>query len=810
MSRLFSDVRYACRTLRKSPGFTLVAIITLALSLGANTAIFSFVNAVLLQPLPYPDADRIVRVLEAPPGGGRNGISTLNFLDWQKQNTCFDYLAARTGGGATLTGVQEPVQISGARVSSHYFDIFGVKAALGRTFTDDEDQAGRDRVVVLSNALWQTQFGGQPGIVGRDIQLDGEPHTVVGVLPAGTAFERGGTRLWRPLTFTPANMTRNYHWFGAIAKLKAGVTLNQARAQMDAIGARIAHDYPDSNKGWGVGLDPLADTIVDGDLKQSIYVLFAAVGMVLLIACANLANLSLMRVVAREREIAVRIALGAGRGTLVRQFLTESLVLSLVGGALGGLVGYQAIAAIKTALPGNTLPSESVVGLDGSVLFFAFVLSMLTGVIIGLFPAWQAARPDLTNSLKQGGGSSAGSHGRVRSGLVVAEIALAFMLLTGAGLLIRSLGKLSQVDPGFDATNVLTFRLPVSDKQYPDPAALNAYARTIRDRLRALPGVADVAMTSALPMQGWGYGMPFQIADQQVVDRANRKACFFKMVSASYFHTLSMRLLQGRPLADTDLHGTPPVAVINETMAKRSFAGANPVGKRILVQEIVPGKTQLGEEIPWEVVGVIADEKVGGLDDSGNSPGMYVSTDQSPIYGLSVLLRGATDTALLREAAKNAVHEISADQSLPGMKTLEAIKEDSLVGNRIRATLLGIFAGISLLLAAIGIYGVISYSITQRTREIGVRTALGATRGDILRLVLGQGLRLALLGLVLGVAGAFGLTRVLASMLFGVSQQDPLTMMTAAGGLAVVALLAGLLPARRATKVDPLIALRYE
>ncbi len=810
MHRFYSDVRHACRILRKSPGFTVVALLTLALTLGANTAIFSFVNAVLLQPLPYPHADRIVRVLEAPPGGGRNGISTLNYLDWQRENRCFDYLAAITGDGPALTGVDEPTQLPGARVSPHYFDVFSLKAALGRTFVEGEDQPGHDHVAVLSHTLWQNKFGGDPAIVGRTIQLDGEPHTVIGVLPKGTAFERGGTRIWRPLTFTPANMTRDFHWFWAVARMKDGITLDQARAQMDAVGRRIAHDFPASNKGWTVGVDLFADTLVARELKLSIYVLFAAVGMVLLIACANLANLSLMRVVSREREIAIRIAIGAGRWALIRQFLTESLILSLAGAVLGLLVGQQTIAAITAALPSWVLPAEAHVGLDGPVLLFSFGLAALTAVIIGLFPGLHAARPNLTNSLKQGGSSSAGSHGRLRSTLVVAEIALAFVLLTGAGLLIRSLNNLSRVDPGVDVQNVLTCWLPIPEQRYPESAAVIQYKHAIREKLRALPGVTDVAFTSALPMQGWGYGMPFQIADEQIVDRANRSACFFKMVSASYFSTLHMRLVRGRLLAESDQHGAPPVTVVNETMVKRYFKGANPIGKRLLVQEIVPGKTQLGTEVPWEIVGVVADEKVGGMNDSGNSPGMYVTTDQSPTYGAAVLVRSATDTALLREPLKQAIHSLNPSQTVSAMKTLAAIHEETMVGDRIRATLLGAFAGVSLLLATLGIYGVISYSISQRTREIGVRTALGATRGDILRLVLGQGLKLALIGLLVGVIGAFGVTRVLASMLFGVGQQDPITLTTVAVALAGVAVVAALLPARRATKVDPLVALRCE
>ena len=811
MRSFISDIRYAGRTLRKSPGFTVVAVATLALSLGANTAIFSFVSAVLLKPLPYAEPQRIVRVLEAPPGGGRNGISTLNFLDWQKQNSCFDFMAARTGGSITMTGIDEPVQIPGESVSAHFFDIFGIHAALGRTFAEGEDQAGKDHVVVLSNALWQSQFGGDPKIIGRSIQLDGEAHTVIGVLPKGTPFERNWPRIWRPLTFKPDNMTRNFHWFGAFARLKQGVTAEQARAQMDAIGKRIANDFPDSNKDWSVAVDLLSEYMVDHQLSQSLYLLLIAVGMVLLIACANLANLSLMRIVGREREIAIRLALGAGRWTLVRQFLTESLVLALVGGALGLLVGQLAMTGLKTIIPSYALPSEADVSLDGRVLLFSFLLTLLTGVIIGLFPALQAARSSLTNSLKQGGvGSSAGSHARVRSTLVVAEVALAFVLLTSAGLLIRSLGKMSQVDPGFDSTNVLTFSLPISSQRFPDLGGLNAYLSQIDARLHALPGVTDVALTSVLPMRGWGYGMPFQIADQKTVDRSNRQACFFKMVSPSYFHTLSMRLRQGRLLADTDRHGAPAVTVINETMAKKSWPGVNPIGKRILVQEIVPGKTQLGEEIGWEVVGVVADEKVGGLDDTYEPLGMYVSDTQSPVYYQSVMLRSSINTALLRESAKKAIHEFSPDQALPDMNTLDNIKNESMGNNRFRALLLGAFAGLSLLLSAIGIYGVISYSVTQRTKEIGIRAALGASRGDVMRLILRHGMGLSILGLVIGTAGSFGVTQLLASLLFGVVGRDPLTLAAVAVGLGLVALFACFIPARRATKVDPLIALRCE
>ena len=799
------------RTLRKSPGFATVAVLTLAIGISANTAIFSFVNGVLLKPLPYGEPERIVRVLEKPPGGGRNGISTLNYLDWQKDNTVFEYMAAQTGGSVTLTGLGDPVQLRGARVSPHYFDIFGIQPSLGRTFAGDEDQVGKEHVAVLSHALWDSTFGADPRVVGRSIILDGIPHIVIGVLPAGGAFDRAFAQIWRPLAFEPANMTRNFHWFGAFAKLKRGVTLKQATAQMDAIGARIAKDYPDSNKGWGVTIDLFADTVVGRQLRQSLYVLLSAVGMVLLIGCANLANLTLARGSAREREVAIRASIGAGRWRLMRQFLTENVLLSICGGVLGLALGLALKAGLIAALPPFSLPREADLALDTRVLLFTLLLAVFTGVIFGLAPALQATRPNLAGCMKEGGrGSSSGSGHKVRGALVVTEVALAFVLLTGAGLLIRSFFQMQQVDTGFDSTNVLTAELPIPDKRFPDPAGLNAYLREVVTSVQSIPGVRDVALTSALPMQGWGYGMPFQRADKPMVDRANRRACFFKMVSPSYFRTLGLRLRKGRTLGDQDAKGTPAVAVINETMVRLYFKGEEPLGKRILVQEIVPGKTQLGPEIPWEIVGVIADEKVDNLGGKGDNPGMYVSNQQSPVFFQALVVRAAMDPSGLKQALGKAVHEVNKDQTLNEIKTLEQIKAESTASNRLQSMLLTVFAAIAVLLAAIGIYGVISYSVEQRMHEIGIRAALGASKGNLLGLVLRSGMLLAGIGLVLGFGGALGLTRLLSNLLFGIGERDPLTIGEVAVLLTGVALLACYIPARRATKVDPMVALRYE
>jgi putative ABC transport system permease protein len=808
---LLQDLRFGFRTLRKSPGFATVAILTLSIGIGANTAIFSFVNGVLLKPLPYGEPDRIVRVLEKPPGGGRNGISTLNFLDWQRNNTVFEYMAAQTGGSVTLTGVAEPIQLRGSRVSSHYFDIFGIKATLGRTFVPEEDQLGKHRVAVLSHALWSTQFGADPNVIGRSITLDGYPHTVIGVLPANGAFDRAFSQIWRPLAFEPENMTRNFHWFGAFAKLKPGVTLKQATAQMDAIGTRIAQDFPDSNKGWGVGLDPFAETVVGTQLRQSLYVLLSAVGMVLLIGCANLANLTLARGTGREREVAIRASIGAGRWRLVRQFLTENVLLSIAGGVLGLGLGFALKAGLELLLPPFSLPREADVAIDTRVLLFTLALAIVTGLVFGLAPALQATRPNLAGCMKEGGrGASAGGRHRVRSALVITEVALAFVLLTGAGLLIRSFFQMQQVDTGFDSTNVLTAGLPIPDKKFPDPQQLGAYLRQVVDRVEALPGVRDVALTSALPMQGWGYGMPFQRADKPIVDRANRRACFFKMVSPSYFRALGMTLRKGRPIGEHDAKGGPPVTVINETMLRLYYKDEDPIGKRILVQEIVPGKTQLGPEIAWEIVGVVADEKVTNIDNRGDNPGMYVSNAQSPVFFQALIVRAAMNPEALKRSLSTAIHQIDKDQTITDVKTLEQIKAESVASNRLRSMLLTVFASIAILLAAIGIYGVISYSVEQRTHEMGIRAALGASKGDLLRLILRSGMLMTGIGLLLGLAGAFGLTRLLANLLFGVGERDPMTIGVVAVLLACVALLACYLPARRATKVDPMVALRYE
>ncbi len=805
-------MNYALRTLRRSPGFTVIALLTLALGIGANTAIFSFVNGVLLKPLPYRDPHRITMVWEKPPGFDRNGISTLNFLDWKNQNTVFEHLAAiNYGGNMTLTGSGKPEELPGVRVSASYFDIFGIPAALGRTFAPDEDQLGKDQVVVLSHKLWESHFGADPAIIGRKLTLSGTPRTVIGVMPANGPFGRDWMDLWTPLAFSPKDMTRDYHWLLSFGRLKPGVTVATAQAEMDAIGARIAQAYPESNKGWGVKIDRLEDQVVGQDLRRSLLVLLAAVGAVLLIGCANLANLTLARGAAREREIAVRASLGAGTWRLIRQLLTENLIVAGAGGALGLALGYGMIRGLMRMAPAFSLPSEADVTIDTNILLFTLGISLLTALLFGLAPAIHAARVDPASAMKEGGRSSTPGSGRarLRSALIVSEVALAFVLLAGAGLLIGSFFRMLRVNTGFSSENVITARLPIARERLPRPEQLIEYLRTLDGGLRSTPGVRDVAFSNVLPMRGWGDGMPFQVAEHAFVDRANRTAAFYKRVTGSYFRTLGIGLKRGRAFDNHDSAGGAPVMVINEEMAARYFKGEDPIGKRILVQKILYGQPGLGEEIPWEVVGIVGNEQTGSLSDRV-SPGMYVTFEQSPTNDVSMVLRGALDPRTLTSAIQAAIHAVDKDQAVADLQMLDQIKSGSVASGRMQAILLSVFAALALLLAAIGIYGVIGYTVTQQTHELGIRAALGASRGSLLQMVLRRGMRLTGIGLGIGFVGALILTRLLNSLLFGISPRDPVTLLATGVVLTAVAALACYIPARRAATVDPLIALRYE
>ena len=809
ISSVLHDLRYAIRQLRNSQGFSAVAIATIALAIAANTAMFSFVNGLLLRPLPYPESDRIVRVLERLPTGGVNSISTLNYLDWTSQNEVFEYMAAEVSWRATLTGAGEPVSLRGARLSARYFDIFGVKPALGRTFLPGEDQIGNDHVVLLSHALWENRFGSDPALVGRDILLNGEAYRVIGVLQKGP-FDRTAARIWIPLAFQPSSMTRDFRWLGASAKLKTGVTLEQAQAAMNVIARRLANAYPDSNASRGVAVDRLSDVLISPGLHTAITVLFAATVCVLLIGCANLANLLLARSLSREREMAVRAAMGANRWHLLSQLLIENIVIALCGGVVGLGVGYAMLKWIQALIPASTLPPAMDVRMDTSVVLFTLTIAVVTGLLFGLAPAAHTTNPSLVGALKEGRhGTRAAGQRHLRSGLVVAEIALAFVLLVASGLLMRSFFKLLDIDPGFDATNVLTAGLPIAQEEHPDPVELNAYLVSITEAVKTVPGVHQTAMTSALPLQGWGYGVPYSVAGHEIPDRADRRRAFFKIVSPSYFDTLRIKVLSGRVLTDTDRPGAPAVALINETLAETEFPGQNPIGHRIVVPEIVPGTTGFGREILWEIVGVIAGERITGLGDPIGA-GIYVSYQQSPTYAVNLIVRAGTPPMSLQRAIRSAVDRVNGDQALSDVLTLEQIVDQSMFGNRVVNTLLTAFASIALLLAAVGIYGVIAYTAAQRTHEMGIRAALGASTASLRSLIFWRGMRLTLIGLAIGLAATIPATDVLSTMLYGVGTHDPLTLSVVAVVLLGVAGLACFLPAWRVTKADPIEALRYQ
>jgi predicted permease len=809
LETLRQDLRYGARMLRKNPGFTLVTVTTLALGLGANAAIFSLVNAVLLKPLPYPDPERIVSVREKRPDGGRNPISTLNFLDWERQNRSFQFISAFTGGTVTLTGSGSPEQLIVHRVSASYFKVLGVEATLGRTFAASENEVGHDLVVVLSNRIWQSRFGGDPKVIGRKIMLDAKSYTIIGVLPANNTFDRTPAVMWLPLAFTPANMTRNYHWLFAIARLEPGVTLKQAREQMDTIGARIAALYPDSKKGWGVTVDPYIDEVVQPELRRYLWVLLAAVGAVLLIGCANVANLTLARGTDREHEIAIRSALGARRLRLIRQLLTENIFLGILGGVAGLALGNALMHGMNLWLPPGMLPPEANVRMDYGVLLFTMVTGILTGILFGLAPALSGTRPDLARSLKESGRTTAGlTPHRMRTALVVAEVALSFVLLVAASLLIRSFNRLASLNPGVDTTHVLAMHLPTPLTEFTNSAILTNYLREVTQKVRSVPGVRDVAITDAPPMKGFANGAPFLIEGRDYLPYPQRPISGFKVIGPSYFDTVGMRLLKGRSLDESDVADTVPVTVINETMAKTHFKGEDPIGKRILIRQLVFGKAARGPEIPWQVVGVVKDEKVFSLD--RDIPVVYVTFYQSPGFANSLVVRAAMNPLLLSGSIEQAIWKVNKNQAVANIETLEEIKSQSVAPARLRTALLAIFAGIALLLAAVGIYGVVSYSVAQRVREMAIRLALGASPGDLLKLVIGKTMLIVLVGLALGGGAALALTRVLASLLYDTSPTDRVTWVVAGALLAAVALLACYFPARRVTKVDPLTILRFE
>jgi predicted permease len=826
MDGLVQDVKYAIRSLRKNPGVTATVLLTLALGIGANTAIFSVIDAVILRPLPYPHADRLVIMWEKRPDGQPNSMTPLNYLDYASQSTVFEHIAATTNccGVVTLTDAPTPVLLGPQHVSASYFDILGIKPALGRTFLPGEDTPGRDHVVVLSYKTWASRFASDPAVIGSSIHLDGESYTVVGVMPQDSAFDRMLPSIWVPLTFTPANTSRNSHWLisytgGAVGRLKAGVSIEQARAELNGIAARLSAAYPDTNKDWGVIVDPYATEIVGGDLKRSLTLLLGGVGAVLLIGCVNLANLMLARGLARQQELGVRMALGASRTRLIRQALTESTLLSAAGGALGLLLGtvatgafFKAIKALPVSpdITSRPVPAEAMTAMDVRVLLFSLGLSLACMAIFAALPAAQMIRGAYIPMLGAGyRASSAPAHRRLRRTLVAAEVALACVLLTCAGLLFRSFSNMQGADFGFDASNVVTAVMPIRNHRFSNADEFRAFIQGVRERLERLPGIRDVAIANSRPTQGSGSGTFVQVVGRPSQPRAERTVVGVQIVSPSYFDTIRLHVLRGRALSDRDRADTRRVAVINETMARMLFGNEDPLRYTITIDDSPFDDITTKSEFACDVVGVVADERVSPFGDKRPHPLLYVSLDQKPSDSADILiLRTESEAGAIEQMLRKAVAEIDPGQALTNVVTVATLKAELTASDRFRSALLGAFALTALLLAGLGIYGVTAYTVRQRAHELSIRAALGASPFDLVQLVVGDGMWLIGAGLTAGLAGGLGAARLLGGFLFGVGPADARTLIVTVGILAGVAFLALTVPARRASRVNPIDVLR--
>ena len=798
---MFSDLRYAFRQLVKNPGFAGVAILTLALGIGACTAIFSVINGVLLRPLDYPAPDRIVVIRETNlPQFPEFSVSPPNYLDWAKQTKSWQYLAAYSGAQVNLTGEGEPQRLVAVKATAHYFDVYQIKPILGRTFVPEEDAPGRDHVVVLSHPFWQRVFGGEANVVGRSIQLSGEPYTVIGVAPPHFG-EASKVDIWAPMGFKPdetAADARGGHYLNVIGRLRPSVNITSARAELELLAAQLARQYPDSNLGWGVTMSPILDYSVR-DVRPILYTLLGAVGCVLLIACANIANLLLARATARHRELSIRTALGASRARLVRQLLTESVLLGLAGGAAGMLLAHWGLDLLLALAP-STLPRTGDIHLDASVLIFSLALSVLTGVIFGIAPALLAAHSDVQEGLKQGARGSTDARGRLRGALVVLEVAFALVLLGGAGLLARSFMRLTHVDPGFVPEHATVLRLALPEKKYEKSEQQLAFADALLSRLRMLPGVQAAGLTHSLPLIS-DWVLDFKIEGRPEVPPADLPNTNYYSVTPDYFRAMGIRLIRGRLFNQHDDARAPRVAVINETLARQFFPNEDPIGKRILVTN--------GPDVWREVVGIVADIKQYGVDKETTSQ-TYEPYAQYPFRSLNVVLRTSDSGAALAGALRPAVYAIDKDQPVGTIQPLEEILGATIAKQRFAMLLLIVFSSVALVIAAVGIYGVMAYSVVQRTGEFGIRMALGAQRSDVLRLVLSHAGKLVSLGLVIGLGATFAASRLMGSMLFQTNAHDPLTFSLTTLLLAAVAIAACLLPARRATRVNPIEALRTE
>lgn len=807
MKTLRQNARYSLRLLRKNPTFTLIAALTLALGIGANTAIFSVIYAVLLAPMPYPDPNQLVMVWSRVKGGN-NVVAAADYLDWKRQNTAFQDVNAWTGGSFNLATPEQPEQIDGQRTTPGFYKMMGVPFLLGRDFLPAEGEPGKDHVVIFTYRLWK-RLGGNREIIGQQIRMNSEPYTVVGVMAPGAA-DRLQTQLVVPLAFKPEQINHDFHWLLAMARLKPGVSLSQAQADMEVVTNRIAQDHPQSNKGWGASVEQLHNDFFPKEAKQTLWLLMGGVGFILLIACGNVANLVLARGTTRLKEVAVRTSLGATQWHVFSQFLTESLVLAVLGGTLGIGLGAAIIRIMMAKMPPFTLPSEADVTLNLPVLLFTLLATTIAGMLFGCAPAWQASRVDPNETLKEGGrsGTGAGRH-RLRRSLVVGEFALALTLLAGAGLAIHSFWNLARVDPGFRTDHILTFNLAIPEKRLMQPEQMVAYYKQLVERIESLPGVIRAEAATGMPLQGTNFGMPFTIAGKPVADPSARPGAGFQMVTPGFFQTFAIQMTKGRAFNDQDTASSVRVAIVNETFVNRYLSGVDPLSQRILVEQLIPGVTKLGPPIEWQIVGVYRNTHNGGIRSAG-FPEIDVPFAQSPWPQASMAVRTTGDPAQMSKSIAGAVHSVDPDLALAGVKTMDQIVSESLVGDRFTTALYISFATVALVLAAIGIYGVMAFAVAQRTHEIGLRMALGASQDHVLGLILKEGILLAAIGLGIGLVGACFVGRAMRGLLYGVGTIDVAAFSAVAVTLFVAALLACYVPANRAAKVDPMVALRYE
>src|ERR1700722_2718061 len=807
MRTLIRNLHYGLRGLRKSPGLTAAVIATLMLGIGATTAIYTVVYAVLLAPLPYPQPDQLVMVWSKV-NGGNNGMSAGDFLDWKEQSKSFQQLCAFPGGSFNLATQDQPEQLDGMRATPGWFSMQGIPFLMGRDFLPEEGIPGKDHAVILTYRLWN-RLGANRGILGQPIRVNGEPYTVVGVLSPGVG-DRFTFELSAPLAFRPEQINHDYHWLLTMGRLKNGVTLQQAQADMDAVTSHIAAAYPVSNKGWGASVEPLKNDFLPRERIQNLWLLLGAVGFVLLITCLNIANLLLAKGSARQREIAIRSSVGANRGQIFGQFLTESLVLAVLGGGLGVGLGVVLLRAILAIVPDGILPSEANFQLDGHVLFVALAATTLAGLLFGCAPAWYASRVDPAESLKDGGRSGTGnaSH-KLRRVLIMGEFALALSLLAGAGLAIHSFWNLTRVDLGLRTDHVFTFSLPVPDSRSKDPVQIAAYYRNILAHIDAVPGVSHAAVFTGYPLHGMGFGMPFTLAGGPAYsDPSQRPGSGFGMVTPDYVSTFGLHLVKGRSFSEQDTANGVKVAMVNQSFAKKYLQGKDPLRQRVVVEQLIPGVQKLGPGVEWQIVGVYQD--VHAADWHEHLEEMLVPFWQIPWPQATVGVRTAENPASMQASIAAAVHAVDPQIALAEPKTLDQIREESLADERFTLILFGCFAVVALFLATLGIYGVVAFSVAQRSHEIAIRMALGATRNRVLTLVVREGTMLAAIGLGLGLIGAYFVGRAMQSMLFDVRALDLSAFSVVALILLASALLACYLPARRAASVEPMRVLRTE